>query len=87
MRRYLLVRGYRLIFVAVGLLASSAFTWLGAIIHLSSKELLRNGSYMVLLAILFIDCFFEYAITPIHEAIGESVFHLSLQTPSYGLIR
>lgn len=56
-RRYLLVRGYRLIFVAVGLLASSTSTWLGAIIHLSSKELLRNGSYMVLLAILFIDCF------------------------------
>ena len=50
-----------------------------------TKEFLRNGPYMVFLAILFIGFFFEYAITPIYQVIGEGVFHLSLQTVSYCL--
>lgn len=40
---------------------------------------------MLFLAILFIGFFFEYAITPIYQVIGEGVFHLSLQTVSYCL--
>lgn len=50
-----------------------------------AKEFLRNSSYMVFRVILFIGFFFEYAITPIYQVIGEGVFHLSLQTVSYCL--
>ena len=50
-----------------------------------TPKFLKNGRYMILLALLCISFFFEFACTPIYQVIGDGVFQIPLQQVSWWL--
>lgn len=46
---------------------------------------LKNGRYMIFLALLAVSFFFEYACTPIYQVIGGGIYKISLQQVSWWL--